>query len=68
MPLFVTADRPPTLAPEPSAMTPETLESAFVPPSTKVPVPVARRTERLPSSKAAVVGLKVIAPSAPAKL
>ena len=67
-PLLVTAERPPRLAPEPSAMTPETLESVRVPPRTNVPVPVARPTHRLPSSSAAVVGLNVIVPSAPAKL
>ena len=68
VPLFVTAESPPRLAPAPFEMTPETLLSVFVPPRTNVPVPVLRPTVRLPSSRAAVVGLKVITPRAPAKL
>ena len=66
VPVLVTAERPPSEAPEPSEITPETLLPAWLPPRTKVPVPVARPTVRLPSSRAADVGLKVIAPRAPA--
>ena len=66
VPFFVTAERPPREVPEPSEMTPETLLPVFVPPRTNVPVPVVRPTVRLPRSRAAVVGLNVIEPKAPA--